>query len=193
MVLFYSEPEASLSTTRPLHEKEKKRIPVSAADSFGYDRRVRFAENNQEYDIPQQHLGIPASTLWYGSGDFASFKESIKIDVKRIARNCKKAFVQVHKMCQTESYLDQALVLGAFRTLNLEVEEFSGLERLMSREIYSDKRHRRSLSFGVVDALQLTDFCDNELRDASMRYECERISRPSVLFAQCVATIAQLC
>mmetsp|Transcript_18367 Transcript_18367/g.39684 ORF Transcript_18367/g.39684 Transcript_18367/m.39684 type:complete len:212 (+) Transcript_18367:72-707(+) len=181
----------------------KRRLPRSKSDHRPRQRpegdgrpgltrstSVRFNSSQKVHIFHEK----PHPDLWYNGDDFNAFRDDHMEEAKHLARSTKwtnDAVLKTLKQCYgNEEKPDDKTLKGLQHFL--EKHQCAGLERFTSRELFRDKRDRRKKLAEILNEIQEHHFEDDELRDRVLRVACEKISRPSVLFAQSLAK-AQSC
>jgi len=157
--------------------------------------------------------------LWYDSNDYRYFKTQFVTQAKKVARfsrtshQCEHGnlFLKMfHACCEDDKTstkaptFSQALVPSEFLQDSDESSSQDGsehgddesqvftlgLERMAARQIAKDKPKRRHRLLRAILKLQSkhTSVCD-QVNEEALRSVCERISRPSRLFAQHLAQV----
>ena len=157
-------------------------------------RRVRFMKDQPDvFYRGDNHLNVCPTIHWYGPEEFRSFKEKLMKDGKKMARTCKSEDVlhRVFQKCLGNEKVNDKLFA--------ELSDFlcdprvNGLERFVSKVVYSDRRQRRLDMEHIVFE---RDFEGEEQRrahpnprsvDHDIRRELKRKSRPSTIFAGLIA------
>ena len=171
-----------------------KEAPALHKTKTSRRRRVRFVKDQPDvFYRGDNHLNVCPTILWYGPEEFQSFKEKLVKDGKKMARTCKSEDV-LHRVFQ--KCLDNEKVNDK---LFAELSDFlcdprvNGLERFVSKVVYSDRRQRRLDMEHIVFE---RDFEGEEQRrahpnprsvDHDIRRELKRKSRPSTIFAGLIA------
>ena len=168
------------------------------------NKTVRFASHTKKITAPSRYCGIPAEDLWYTSDEFSSFHKTFHQDCKKMAKRdpsdnkaINDAFEHANK-CHSKQSSSTPMdnkILNALRR-SLKDRSKIGLERFSSRTVFRDKRTRRSELWEAVMDIQAQHGPQQgssvgseaaNMQAEMMRVTCERISRPSVLFARYLA------
>jgi hypothetical protein len=191
MVILRSELETSTIKCCSDHvAKQENQTERPLTECLENDSRVRFGENEVFYRT-QQQLCVPPSSLWYSPTDYATFRASFKSDAKKMAQENKistsrgQVVIRAFERSTSDGHLDETSTHEL--SLYFQDGERTGLERWASKKVYADSRLRKKRLNEAVDEVQMCDFVDEELEAAFIRDECERLSRPSVLFARYLA------
>uniref|UniRef100_A0A7S3DVN3 Uncharacterized protein n=1 Tax=Entomoneis paludosa TaxID=265537 RepID=A0A7S3DVN3_9STRA len=168
---------SSTVTVTGILKQQQSKSPSKRAVGFS-KKTTRFV-----YKKPS----VSTDDLWYSNEEFAQFKVDFKQDAKAVARSAKKsdsgnqAVLEVFDECQRESLPSPSNpALQAF----LQDATHTGLERMAAREIFADKGSRRKALYRALRQVQGLE------SSALLRTTFEQVSRPSVLFAHCIATAA---
>jgi hypothetical protein len=164
------------------------------------NKRVHFGPT-KVFLLKRRSNRVPMSSLWYSRPEFHSFEESLKSDAKEAARNSKiqgtdKAIDRSFKKCVVSGacLLDEDSSIKTVALFICQADDgmltttTGGLERFLSKRVYTDKRLRRAMLFKCIfNDLKKSDDGDAEMKAAFIRDASERISRPSTLYARCIA------
>ena len=162
-------------------------------------KRVRFGKK-YIYSTYLEGDDIPSSDIWYNKEDYDQFRESLKMEARKVAKTNRKegtdqavetAFQRIAALHEPAEVATPALEheLSALLQQGSSKLQHTGLERFLSRKIYSDKTARRTLMTKTI--MQLQQQSSTRSDSEAIRLACEKLSRPSIAFARCVAKAAR--
>ncbi|KAL7578635.1 hypothetical protein ACA910_009780 [Epithemia clementina (nom. ined.)] len=165
---------------------------------------VRFAGVSEVWLSDDEQDDVDLSALWYSQEEFDQFKSLLVVDVKKLVKTSRRIRSRICKA-------HKATINCCLGTLNSVIDdgqrspvqmkdltvalhgcvEVVGLEQLVDRDLYREKRHRRIILLEAVDEMQATTYMLHEdIRSAILRFACENISGPSKLFAEYLGAAA---
>ena len=166
-------------------------------------KRVHFPANHVECivreDDANDHVEIE-SRKWYSNEDLTRFRKDFVEQARQVARfhrksnpkGCGSNLVQLFRECMKGNNLSlqEDGMTPTTRSLDGMFQAFSGgdtvvgLERMATRQIACEKPRRRRLLMRTIRKMQtMTQVSIVEEQEEDLRVACERISRPSRLFA----------
>jgi hypothetical protein len=193
--------DISLSSTITVDRDTKKEL--HSEDSSPGKKRVTFdMKHNKEYNNVNC-CKEDYKDLWYTRLEYRQFKVATYYMAKEIAKSeaSNKAPFSYHRImtrtyqvcCEAVEERDTSLLSYHERRHLTRWAEVAtsrlGLERWSVKSIQADKSDRRKELVELVMDLQNLPLPEDESmpRDEFIRQSCERLTRPSRLFARCLA------
>jgi hypothetical protein len=186
----------SVPQVKSQKKQHSQRLTPEAAQSDAR-RRVHFDNCDNVFHRAPQHINIPHSDLWYTAQEQERFRSRFTKHATKVAHAKKpgyEAVIRTFQKCQSQlpeesssaSLLDKALISDLRVFLNDRSN--IGLERMVAREIFRSKLHRRCMLWDIVAEIQyLEQASSNNVpgrAELLLREASEEISHSSVMFAR---------
>lgn len=178
------ESNPALQTTTTVKESQRVR------------KGVHFSTSKQVFSYRRPK--VPNSEIWYGNEDFSDFRKKQMSDAKKTARVARivqgqEAMIKAYHKCYNRESMVSERDLDHLSSF-LQEFDCNGLERFTLRELFREKKNRRTMMYEVLhDVLGNDDIGDPRLKAELLRRELERVNKPSCLFAHVLASAAQRC
>ena len=194
---------SSQRSTLTVEGKKKVQLCSEKTTASTSSKRVHFPANHVECivreDDANDHVEIE-SRKWYSNEDLTRFRKDFVEQARQVARfhrksnpkGCGSNLVQLFRECMKGNNLSlqEDGMTPTTRSLDGMFQAFSGgdtvvgLERMATRQIACEKPRRRRLLMRTIRKMQtMTQVSIVEEQEEDLRVACERISRPSRLFA----------
>ena len=200
---------SSQRSTLTVEGKNKVQLCSEKTTASTSSKRVHFPANHVECivreDDANDHVEILESRkCWYSNEDLTRFRKDFVEQARQVARfhrksnpkGCGSNLVQLFRECMKGNNLSlqEDGMTPTTRSLDGMFQAFSGgdtivgLERMATRQIACDKPRRRRLLLRTIRKMQtMTQVSIVEEPEEDLPVACERISRPSRLFAMQLA------
>lgn len=135
---------------------------------------------------------VSFDTLWYTNEERQQFRVQQKKDAKTMAKLMKKmqntVVARVFQVCCSNKVSPQHV--EELRRFLRRDSRFIGLERFSGKEVFCDRAQRYDCLLESIKVVQQYQFDGPDKKGQVLRMTCEELSRPSILFAQCLAQAA---
>ena len=166
--------------------------------------RVRFEDSPSDYwQCSCQVHDVDPMTMWFHQADYINFRRTCIEDARQVIRQCRQSKNRAvgsirkayEKFKDSSSTTNDVMSLEQDSSLiGMEVNYHNcinviGIEKLLAKETYHDKKRRRLCILNAVHEIQTENF-PTSMRPDVLRQLCHIISGPSRLFAEYLGAAA---
>ena len=189
-------------------DRTSKTVPIHLEEEDCSTRQVRFdLSSNEEHQ--NEYSKEDCRSLWYTAADYTCFRHMTYHSVRFLAlaaaedktqHSYQRVMERTYNICKdvisedTESWRSLSTPQQRLK-LNYWTEVAAGLEKWASRENAQDKQQRRLAMMDAVADIQSSRSsswcCTADDKAEFIAKTCQRLSRPSRMFAQALATVSE--